>query len=271
MFNKKIIIIIISAAIIFFASAILVFFLVKRDGSKLAVNKISPNITDVLKSNHPEFSSAQLQFYADTAAKGSVAPCQGRADENACVTAVAFIKGDRNFCNVLYNKDKKLYKECANDILKVKASEEISQCAPLSGDDYYNCLGAIFSIYSGLEDCAGLPDSGARSVCQDFFNYQAVYSKYDRGLCQTIKTEKLNQYCLNVIIDKNQDTDGDGLTDLDEINKYQTSYLSADTDGDGLSDGDEVKKYGTNPLNPDTNGDGIKDGEAVRRGLIKVK
>lgn len=59
------------------------------------------------------------------------------------------------------------------------------------------------------------------------------------------------------------DSDGDGLTDLDEINVYGTDPFNPDTDGDGLSDGEEVLKYGTDPLNPDTDGDGLSDGDEV--------
>lgn len=61
----------------------------------------------------------------------------------------------------------------------------------------------------------------------------------------------------------NPDTDGDGLSDYDEIYVYGTDPLNPDTDGDGLSDGDEVLIYGTDPLNPDTDGDGLTDGEEV--------
>lgn len=64
-------------------------------------------------------------------------------------------------------------------------------------------------------------------------------------------------------IDMTTDTDGDGLSDYDEINKYGTDPNNPDTDGDGLSDGDEVLKYGTDPLNPDTDGDGLSDGDEV--------
>jgi hypothetical protein len=42
------------------------------------------------------------------------------------------------------------------------------------------------------------------------------------------------------------DTDNDGLTDDDEINKYKTDLKNPDTDGDGFKDGDEVNK-GYNP------------------------
>jgi hypothetical protein len=46
---------------------------------------------------------------------------------------------------------------------------------------------------------------------------------------------------------KTKDTDGDGLSDYDEINVYHTSPYLADTDGDGVSDGEEVR-LGTDPL-----------------------
>ncbi|MCC5915284.1 MAG: OmpA family protein [Balneolaceae bacterium] len=62
----------------------------------------------------------------------------------------------------------------------------------------------------------------------------------------------------------NPDTDGDGLSDYDEIYVYGTDPLNPDTDGDGLSDGDEVNVYGTDPLDPDTDGDGLTDCQEVR-------
>lgn len=62
------------------------------------------------------------------------------------------------------------------------------------------------------------------------------------------------------------DTDGDGLSDYDEVMIYKTNPLLVDTDGDGLSDYEEVKIHGTDPLNPDTDGDGYSDGEEVKSG-----
>jgi outer membrane protein OmpA-like peptidoglycan-associated protein len=61
------------------------------------------------------------------------------------------------------------------------------------------------------------------------------------------------------------DTDGDGLSDGDEVLKYKTDPLKADTDGDGLSDGDEVLKYKTDPLKTDTDGDGLSDAQEVQQ------
>ena len=62
---------------------------------------------------------------------------------------------------------------------------------------------------------------------------------------------------------KERDTDGDGISDYDEIYTYGTDPLDPDTDGDGLTDYEEIYEYGTDPLNPDTDGDGINDGDEV--------
>jgi len=48
---------------------------------------------------------------------------------------------------------------------------------------------------------------------------------------------------------KTQDTDGDGLSDWDELNIYGTSPYLADSDSDGISDGVEINN-GTNPNCP---------------------
>ncbi len=42
--------------------------------------------------------------------------------------------------------------------------------------------------------------------------------------------------------DYGRDTDGDGLTDYDEDNKYRTDKAKADTDSDGLTDGDWAER-----------------------------
>lgn len=62
---------------------------------------------------------------------------------------------------------------------------------------------------------------------------------------------------------QNPDTDEDGLTDYEEIYMYATDPLGADTDYDGLADGAELRMYGTDPLDPDTDKGGVRDGHEV--------
>lgn len=62
-----------------------------------------------------------------------------------------------------------------------------------------------------------------------------------------------------------KDTDGDGINDGREINRYDTDPTMKDTDEDGLSDYEEIHEYGTDPLDPDTNQNGIFDGRDVRK------
>ncbi len=65
---------------------------------------------------------------------------------------------------------------------------------------------------------------------------------------------------------QNPDTDGDGLTDGEEVITLKSSPLNSDTDNDGLSDGDEVLIWKTNILNPDSDNDTYPDGTEVKNG-----
>lgn len=66
-------------------------------------------------------------------------------------------------------------------------------------------------------------------------------------------------------VDAQEDFDRDNLTNLQEFN-LGTDLRNRDSDGDGLSDGDEVNRHGTNPLVTDTDGDGIPDGIEIQTG-----
>lgn len=70
----------------------------------------------------------------------------------------------------------------------------------------------------------------------------------------------------NGISDADEDFDGDGLTNIQE-QELGTRPDKWDTDGDGLSDGEEVNIYGTDPLSVDTDGDGLTDYEEIKLGL----
>jgi len=63
----------------------------------------------------------------------------------------------------------------------------------------------------------------------------------------------------------NKDSDGDGLSDIDEATLYRTDSQLADTDADGLNDFDEINVYFSNPLQRDSDGDKFLDGVEVKQ------
>ena len=62
------------------------------------------------------------------------------------------------------------------------------------------------------------------------------------------------------------DKDRDGLF-VEREKELGTSDDNFDTDWDGLSDKDEVEKWGTDPTKADTDGDGYGDGFEIRHGF----
>jgi outer membrane protein OmpA-like peptidoglycan-associated protein len=125
-------------------------------------------------------------------------------------------------------------------------------------DGYYNLgLGLVFVGGGGLgdDDMDGLTNREEKELGTDPKNPDTDGDGLKDG-------EEVNKYMTNPL---NRDTDGDGLTDGDEVMKHKTDPNKADTDGDGLKDGEEVTKYMTNPLKVDTDGDGLFDGDEVMK------
>ncbi|MDD5223979.1 MAG: lamin tail domain-containing protein [bacterium] len=60
-----------------------------------------------------------------------------------------------------------------------------------------------------------------------------------------------------------QDSDGDGLTDLQEYFTYFTDPYNSDSDGDGITDSLEVLTFGTNPNKADSDDDGLNDYQEI--------
>ena len=64
-----------------------------------------------------------------------------------------------------------------------------------------------------------------------------------------------------------QDSDSDGLLDLDEFNNLSTDPFDPDSDDDGLSDGHEYNNLSTDPLDKDSDDDGLEDATEVLQTL----
>lgn len=76
----------------------------------------------------------------------------------------------------------------------------------------------------------------------------------------------MGQWAVSAEIADTADSDGDGLTDMEEARIHKTDSQLVDTDTDGLADGLEVNEYWTLPLVVDTDGDKFIDGVEVRLG-----
>ncbi len=97
--------------------------------------------------------------------------------------------------------------------------------------------------------------SGGGSVIGDTFHIVSGSPNRGGGQFDSHETLALN-------LNADLDSDGDGLSNQDEIDVYDTDVNNPDTDGDGLDDGDEVD-LGTLPNVVDTDEEGLNDGEEV--------
>jgi len=59
------------------------------------------------------------------------------------------------------------------------------------------------------------------------------------------------------------DTDSDGISDYEEIYLYKTDSFSIDSDNDGITDFKELFEYRSNPLSADTDNDGLSDADEL--------
>ncbi len=78
-----------------------------------------------------------------------------------------------------------------------------------------------------------------------------------------VNTSNTNSASTNTESVVPNDADGDGLLDNQEAG-YQTNPKKIDTDGDELTDRQEIEIYKTSPTKKDTDGDGFSDGSEVR-------
>jgi hypothetical protein len=89
-------------------------------------------------------------------------------------------------------------------------------------------------------------------------NYEVKLEYYDSTFTAVIKLSWSSASQPKQVVTFNQplrlDSDGDGLTDAEEEELYNTDPNSADSDGDGISDYEEIRQSFTNPLVADFDG-----------------
>lgn len=117
-------------------------------------------------------------------------------------------------------------------------------------------------------------DASDVDLSGDIFATDNVNNNVDNNIetsTEDVEPEKTDDEKIDdaLIFGQQIDTDGDGLDDVREAD-LGTDPKNWDSDGDNLSDGDEVIIWKTQPLNPDTDDDGYKDGEEITGGYNPV-
>jgi len=120
-------------------------------------------------------------------------------------------------------------------------------------------IGSIKDIVS-VEQKSGLDDLFIQVAKQTDILAAFIQEKYPAASIQPVITTTF----VRPPVIKDQDRDG---IDDDQETDFGIESTNFDTDGDGLSDRAEIERYGTDPTKDDTDSDGFRDGLEVLKGF----
>lgn len=127
--------------------------------------------------------------------------------------------------------------------------------AQQTGDNVSQPLGVNHSCIPGY-----IGDSSPRFVGGNDYHLQATSICVDGGSnAYLFFTTDLD----GIPLPLDGDTNGTAVVD---IGCYEFIHILADSDGDGLTDGDELENHGTDPTNDNTDGDALGDGDEAIAG-----
>jgi PKD repeat protein len=132
---------------------------------------------------------------------------------------------------------------------------------------------AIPVFLADLQTTDGSDPASLRWENKGFFGVDVKVAEEQSAASEIQHTTEVVGYIALAFHNITADSDGDGLTNADEILQYGTDPADVDTDQDGLNDGQEVRFWGTrwnadpdrdgliNLLDLDSDNDGVLDGE----------
>lgn len=186
-------------------------------------------------------------------------------ENDQCLYEAANILNDETWCEKIASAEIK--KNCYSLFSFMKTMEEkkdASACLTLPEMFKDTCLDNFFLVFNDLKQC-DIFKAEIKVRCSDFVKSSSAYKSGAADDCSAIQDKVLKDDCLVSVAAKPKDSDRDGVTD--DMERYNgTNPFKVDTDGDGLNDFDEMNKYGSDPKNSDSDGDGNKDGDEVKNG-----
>lgn len=168
---------------------------------------------------------------------GDAAYCDELEGEmyDECLWGIATAEQDAELCQKLIAEHSRAL--CADTIYRVLAyqMDDVSYCDQLSTQEKIEgCRNTIEPIT--VDTCSD-KDHGAE-YCEYLQVSEKARQQKDRQVCETLSDEYREDCREAVLVD---DPDGDGLSTDKETNKYGSDPYNEDTDGDGYADGDEVE------------------------------
>lgn len=266
--KKTITIIVIILAIILLTGSIFLFIRQKKNKAD-TLNKQGAT-SNTGSTSTPSFNP--LLALDQAVKEKSTASCQQFEGEqrNNCISNVALSSGKPELCLEINPIGSSTSCVELFALKRITESETIKKCQELTDTDLrWRCNIVFFRQINDIAKCLEI-NGQDRTDCQDFIHKKEAYEKFDEKSCQLIVNENLKTECLRELAKKIIDSDKDGLRDLEEAH-FGTDPKKADTDTDGLSDFDEIKKYNTDPLSNDTDQDGFLDGAEVSKGYDPKK
>ena len=173
----------------------------------------------------------------------------GKADKiNECVNDIAVSSKRKDYCEKI--TDAKLKNECLDsiDYMNYSWGNDPNLCDNLSNATHKdNCYNEYFIKLVNPDECNSVKDETLKTQCRDTVNNRLGTVLNQPEACESIMDNILKQACKANKTVPLEDSDNDGLPNDLEMS-FGLSPFQADTDSDGVSDYDEINKNHTNPL-----------------------
>lgn len=198
-----------------------------------------------------------------TQATGAASLCASLSGEefDGCVWSVARDRMDAATCASITDEENAATCADSVNVQLALSSMDTAYCDKIT--DATKREGCTTTLEGPLTagNCASR--GNGQEACDQLASFEAAVASKNPDQCAALSNEEYRSRCEDLV--------GTGDRDLDGLNEDEemmagSSDTSADTDGDGLTDAEEISVYASDPAATDTDGDGFNDGDEVKNG-----